>query len=101
MREQSQRIFGAFTKMCGAGNRILERACFLQILNGQFKVGLIIGIVAGCLCHGALGQHDRQGDFALAEIFTGIFAQHTIDAAIIERVIDQLKRNAKIFTIGF
>src|SRR6202161_1101334 len=41
-------------------------------------------------------QHHRQGDLSLAEIITDILAELGRRAAIVERVIDELKGNAEI-----
>ena len=94
--------------MRGTGNRILERACFLQILNGQFKVGLKIGTVAGCFRH---VQKVRPVwsppiDSTTSRVTlpsrksSPVFLPNTRLTAN-QRVIDQLKRNAQIFTVGF
>src|SRR5580693_8493015 len=41
-------------------------------------------------------QHHRQGDLSLAEIVADILAELGRRAAIVERVVDKLKGNAKI-----
>ncbi len=49
----------------------------------------------------AIGQDDRQGDLALAEIVADGLAQLFLARRIIEHIVDQLEGDAEIEAIGF
>src|SRR5215510_7334148 len=44
----------------------------------------------------SIGEHDRQRDLAFAEIVTDILAELGGLAAVVERIVDQLKRDPEI-----
>ena len=47
-----------------------------------------------------IGQNDRQSDLALAEVVADMLAQLGRAAAVVERIIDQLKSEAEIAAVG-
>ena len=52
------------------------------------------------LAAACISQNDRQGDLAFAEIVTGILAHGLPIGTIVDRVVNQLKRNAEIAAIA-
>ena len=93
--------------MAGAGHGILERAVLghqadrgLEIAVGDLAAlerappELALGIGAA-----AEREHDRQRDLSLAKIVTHVLSELGRLAAVVERIVDQLERNAEVHPI--
>src|ERR1700739_934686 len=45
-------------------------------------------------------EHDRQGNLAFAKIVADVFAKPRRHATVVERVVDELKGDAEIHSVG-
>ena len=76
--------------------------------EGMLEIALVYGPLdqdpgpEGAIRVGAapIGEDDRQGDLALAEVVADVLAELGRAAAIVERIIDQLKSEAEIAAVG-
>lgn len=104
-----QRVGGDGAVVAGPQNRVVQRVVLLHQLDRMCKVAVAaLAILQGALPEGALfrraapeGQHDGQGDLALAEIVADILAECRHPAAIIQRIVDKLEGDAEIAAVGF
>src|SRR5580704_13341001 len=105
--EQFEGVAGHGAIMPGALDGVFERAMLLHRRQREFEVA--VDHVAFFQCSAPEfplfrppapeRQHHRQGDLALAEIVADILSELGRRAAIVERVVDELKGNAEIGAI--
>src|SRR5262252_3406495 len=92
----------------GTPDRVLDRPVLdhqpdgaIEISVGRFAAlerappEFALGIAAA-----AEREHDRQGNLALAKIVADVLAEPRRHAAIIERIVDELKGDAEIHSVG-
>ena len=102
--KQRQRILGDGAVVARALDRVLERAVLGHQPDRLFEVG--VGRLAFfqrapperalALRAAAERQHHRQRDLALAEIVADVLAELGGLAAVVERVVDELERDAEV-----
>src|SRR6516162_7041759 len=92
----------------GAPDRILDRPVLDHQPDGVIEVSVgrftalerappefALGIAAA-----AKREHDWQGNLASAKIVADVLAQPRRHAAIVERIVDELKGDAEIHSVG-
>ena len=92
----------------GALERGSDRAVALEQTLSRAEVGRgLLEVGQGALPEGPLalvaasvGQEDRQGDLALAEIVADRLAELCLPGAVVERVVDQLEGDADVLAVG-
>src|SRR5437016_8757165 len=102
--EQRQRVLGDRAVMARPLDRVLERAVLGHQAEGDFEVLLRrVALLERASPERALAlgaaperEHHRQGDLALAEIVADVLAELGRLAAVVERVVDELKGDAQI-----
>src|SRR5580704_7408805 len=106
--EQFEGVAGHGAIMPGALDRVFERAMLPHRRQREFEIA--VDHLAFFQCPApeftlfrppaSKRQHDRQGDLSLAEIIADIRAELGRRAAVIERVVDELKGDAKIGAVA-
>src|ERR1700734_987823 len=94
--------------MPGPLDRGFERAMLLHRRQREFEIAVgALALFQGPAPEFALfrppapeRQHHRQGDLSLAEIVADILAELGRRAAVIERVVDELKGDAEIGAVA-
>src|SRR6185312_9752129 len=106
--KQRERVFRDRAVVLRALDRVFERA----VTGEQSHRALEVSVVALAfferaapeiplfLVAAAERQNDRQRDFSLAKIVADILAEPRAVAAVIERVVDKLERDAVIHAEG-
>src|SRR5579864_4128433 len=103
-REQFERVARHRAIMAGALDGVLERAMLLHRQKREFEIAVgNLAFFQGAAPEFALlrasppeRQDDRKRDLALAEIIAHILAELDRGAAIVERIVDELKGDSKI-----
>src|SRR5689334_15871222 len=96
VREEGEGVAGHGAVMAGALDRVIEGA-----VPAHDAKGLLEGAIGAlALVAAPEREHDRQRDLALAEIVAEVLAELRAGAAVIERVVDELKGDAEIHAVA-
>ena len=103
-REQFERVARHRAIVAGALDRVLERAMLFHGRQREFEIAVDdFALFQGAAPEFALvrrpapeRQHDGQGDLALAKVVADILAELGRRAAVVERIVDELKGDAEI-----
>src|SRR5208282_4130978 len=107
LREDIERFLRLAAVYAGTLDRFFDSVMPAHQRDRARKIALLnVAVLKGAPPEGALlraaaavRQHDRQRDFAFAEIVADAFAEHRGLARIVERVIDELEGETDIFAI--
>ena len=106
--EGAERVDRALAVGAGALDRVVERAAVLEQPDGAARSSSAARLPAiasrqkRALVVGAagIGEDDRQGDLAVAEIVADALAHRRRVGGIVDRVVDQLEGDAEVAAIG-
>src|SRR5262245_4990760 len=102
--KERQRIGGDGAVMARARHRVVERAVLDHQADRMIEVGVArLALLKGaapelalCVRAAPEGEHHRQRDLALAKIVADVLAELLRGPAVVERVVDELKRDAEV-----